>query len=312
MADLFFLPKVSGLPGAKLYFYQTGTSTPQAVYTDADLSVAHDQPIEADGAGVFEPIYLDPTLPHYRVTYTTSADVLIYTWDDYPSNQNVQQSMRLESTAPELWLYDTDGTVNARKVRIRVNGQIFEISLSNDAENSFTEFFSYNPSNSSVELLGLVPLNGVAARTLNGSTLNTSTTLANDPDLAITLEGSSVYAIDGQIEFYAATGQGAMGAKFGLAYSGAGIHSGTRALVNQYANGSGSVVLSAFSNASPLAIATLDNSQNEQLITFSLSVRTSSAVTVTLQRAQNSSNGSNLSILANSWIRAQRIASNSA
>lgn len=143
MAELFFLPKVTGLAGAKLNFYQTNTSTPQAVYTDADLSVAHDQPIEADGAGVFDPIYLDPTLPDYRVTYTTSADVLIYTWDDYPSNQNVQQSMRLESTNPFLFLHDTDGTSGSRKYRIRAAGAAFEVQASNEAESVFTTILRF-------------------------------------------------------------------------------------------------------------------------------------------------------------------------
>lgn len=138
MPSLFYLPKVVGLPGSKLTFTQTNTTTPQDVYTDEDLSVAHEVPVEADAAGVFPPIYLDPTLPDYRVKYTTSADVLIYQVDDYPSNQNVQQSMRLESTNPFLFLYDTDGTSGFRKYRVRAAGAAFEIQQSNEAESVFT------------------------------------------------------------------------------------------------------------------------------------------------------------------------------
>jgi hypothetical protein len=143
MSSLFYLPKVVSTPGAKLYFYQTDTSTPQAVYTDEDLQVAHSQPVEADANGVFAPIYLDPTLPHYRVTLRTSADVLVYTVDDVPSNQNVQQSMRLESTNPFLILYDTDGSPNKRKFRIRANGDAFEVHLANDAESVFTPILRF-------------------------------------------------------------------------------------------------------------------------------------------------------------------------
>lgn len=142
MSSLFYLPKVVSTPGAKLYFYQTGTSTPQAVYTDEDLQVAHSQPVEADANGVFDPIFLDPTLPHYRVTLRTSADVLVYTVDDVPSNQNIQQSMRLESTQPILWFYDTDGTTNQRKFRITVNGNELSLQASNDAENTFVTFLA--------------------------------------------------------------------------------------------------------------------------------------------------------------------------
>gem|GEM_PF-5528109 len=47
--------------GDKLYFYDTATSTPQAVYSDGALSVARDQPIRADARGMFPVIYLSPT-----------------------------------------------------------------------------------------------------------------------------------------------------------------------------------------------------------------------------------------------------------
>lgn len=143
MPLLFQLPKVTSLPGAKLYFYRTNTSTPQDVFTDADLDVAHEQPVEADIAGVFPPIYLDPTLPDYRVTHTTSADVLIYTVDDVPSNQNVQQSMRLESTNPFVFLYDTDGTSGSRKYRIRAAANAFEVQASNEDETVFTTILQF-------------------------------------------------------------------------------------------------------------------------------------------------------------------------
>ena len=143
MPSLFYLPKVVSLPGSKLYFYQTATSTPQDVFTDEDLSVAHSQPVVADGAGVFAPIYLDPTLPDYRVTHDTSANVLIYTVDDVPSNQNVQQSMRLESTNPFVFLYDTDGTSGSRKFRVRAAGAAFEVQSSNEAESVFTTILKY-------------------------------------------------------------------------------------------------------------------------------------------------------------------------
>jgi hypothetical protein len=143
MASLFYLPKVASLPGSKLFFFISGTSTAQAVYTDADLQVAHSQPVEADANGVFAPIYLDPTLPDYRVTHQTSADVLIYTVDDVPSNQNVQQSMRLESTNPFLFLHDTDGTVGLRKYLIRANGATFEIAHVSENEAVVTPIIQF-------------------------------------------------------------------------------------------------------------------------------------------------------------------------
>jgi hypothetical protein len=204
MADLFFLPKVSGLPGAKLDFYRTGTSTPQAVYTDAALDVAHDQPVTADGNGVFAPIYLDPTLPDYRVTYTTSADVLIYTWDDYPSNQNVQQSMRLESTNPFVFLYDTDGTSGSRKYRVRAAGAAFEVQASNEAESVFTTILKFegnilysNSTEVAVTSAGsftgtLTGVSGTITGTINYRIVNNLVTLFMGADLTGTSNSTSM------------------------------------------------------------------------------------------------------------------------
>jgi hypothetical protein len=144
VTTLYYPPKFdSGLAGAKLHFTQTGTSTPQNVYTNEALTIAHSNPVVADASGVFAPIYLDPTLPSYRVLFTTAADVTIYQVDGIPSNQNIQQSIRLESTNPFLFLYDTDGTSGSRKYRIRAAGDAFEVQSANDAESVFTTIIKY-------------------------------------------------------------------------------------------------------------------------------------------------------------------------
>jgi hypothetical protein len=66
--------------GAKLYFYQTGTTTNQNTYSDSALSSANTNPVVADANGLFGPIYLDPTLT-YKAVLKTSADVTIWTRD---------------------------------------------------------------------------------------------------------------------------------------------------------------------------------------------------------------------------------------
>lgn len=82
MSSLFYLPSAYSTAGAKLYFYATGTSTPQNTYQDADLTTPHANPVVADSAGQFAQIFLDPSLPDYRVVKKTSADVTTDTWDD--------------------------------------------------------------------------------------------------------------------------------------------------------------------------------------------------------------------------------------
>jgi hypothetical protein len=85
--QIFQLPKQTQIdssvrvtPGAKANFYATTTTTPQDTYTTSARNVAHANPVVADANGVFPAIYLDPAL-QYKLTLTTSADVLIYTVD---------------------------------------------------------------------------------------------------------------------------------------------------------------------------------------------------------------------------------------
>lgn len=85
---LFHLPVAIPLEGgsvssgAKLYFYQTGTTTDQTVYQDGDLATAHAQPVVADSNGEFAAIYLDPDASvQYKVVLKDSADTTLWTVD---------------------------------------------------------------------------------------------------------------------------------------------------------------------------------------------------------------------------------------
>ena len=65
--------------GAKLYLYETGTSTPLDTYSDSSLSTANANPVVADATGRFSDIFLKTQ--DYRVVLKTSADVTIWTAD---------------------------------------------------------------------------------------------------------------------------------------------------------------------------------------------------------------------------------------
>ena len=67
--------------GAKLTFYKSGTTTKQDTYTDSDLTVAHSNPVVADSAGYFDPIYLDASLPEYKCVLSDSADTILQSVD---------------------------------------------------------------------------------------------------------------------------------------------------------------------------------------------------------------------------------------
>lgn len=69
--------------GAKLYFYEPGTTTDRTVYQDDGLSTAHAQPVVANSAGLFAAIYLDDSL-EYKVVAHTADDVELWTVDPLP------------------------------------------------------------------------------------------------------------------------------------------------------------------------------------------------------------------------------------
>lgn len=190
MSALYTFPKQIAVnngavvPGAKLYFYQTGTSTPQNTYQDEDRTTPHANPVVADSMGVFEPIYLDPTLPNYRVTLKTSADVTVWQVDDVPSNQNTQQSMRLNSTLPSLFWNDTDGSSGFNKYRAIVDGNTWKLQLVNSLETVFTDLISAN--GASIDLGAATEIAGVlAATTDNGTFTATLTGCTTSPTASV-------------------------------------------------------------------------------------------------------------------------------
>jgi hypothetical protein len=68
--------------GAKLFFYQSGTTTPITTYQDAAKATPHANPVVADSSGAFAEIYVD-TDP-FKFVLKTSADVTIETVDAIP------------------------------------------------------------------------------------------------------------------------------------------------------------------------------------------------------------------------------------
>jgi len=142
--NLFYYPRIIAIdngvvvPGAKLIFTATGTSTPQAVYTDIALSVAHDDPVVADANGVFDPIYMDASFGDYRVKLTDADDVQISLDDDIPASQ-AGQNLILTADAPYIDLVESDASSNNGVWRAYVNSEALYIQLGNDAKDTFAD-----------------------------------------------------------------------------------------------------------------------------------------------------------------------------
>lgn len=76
--------------GAKWYFYDTGTTTPRNVYSDADLSTSLGSVVTADSGGKFAPIYFDAAYQYRGVLKDSTGAVTIYDIDPVNSSELTQ------------------------------------------------------------------------------------------------------------------------------------------------------------------------------------------------------------------------------
>jgi hypothetical protein len=93
MAAELFIPPSKALDananpyaGAKWFFYATGTTTPQSVYTTAALSTAHANPVVADSSGKFANIFFDETLIYRAVLKNSDESVTLHDIDPVTRN----------------------------------------------------------------------------------------------------------------------------------------------------------------------------------------------------------------------------------
>lgn len=68
-----------GSPGAKAYFYDSGTTTLRTVYSDSACTVPHASPLVADATGSFAAVFSNASA--IKVVVTDSADATLYTLD---------------------------------------------------------------------------------------------------------------------------------------------------------------------------------------------------------------------------------------
>lgn len=68
------------VPGAKAYFYKSGTTDPVSVYSDSGLTTAHPSPLVADAGGVFAQVFYTGS-NEVKCVVTTSSDVTLSTVD---------------------------------------------------------------------------------------------------------------------------------------------------------------------------------------------------------------------------------------
>ena len=88
----------SPIEGAQWLFCATGTLTPQAVYTTAALDTEHSNPVVADAAGRFPPIYFDASLS-YRGILKNAAGATLSGMDIDPINAGIASALAASAGA---------------------------------------------------------------------------------------------------------------------------------------------------------------------------------------------------------------------
>lgn len=85
--SIFYMPRAqafdtSGLliSGAKLNFYEAGTSTRKNTYSDALLTTANANPVVANSVGLFGPIFMGTG--EYKVVFTDASDTELWSVDE--------------------------------------------------------------------------------------------------------------------------------------------------------------------------------------------------------------------------------------
>jgi hypothetical protein len=104
-------------PGAKMYFYEAGTTTQKATYTDVALQHANPWPLVADGAGVFPQVFLGEG--GYRIIYTDQDDV------QFDDRDNINVAGDAILTTSDFYFEDI---VDA-KLGISINGSNIDLQI---------------------------------------------------------------------------------------------------------------------------------------------------------------------------------------
>lgn len=110
-APYFLWVDGDGVPAAGwfLYFYATGTDTPLATYSNAALTIANTNPVEANADGYWGPIYLQAA--DYKVVLKDADDGLIWTADPVSGKGGGASGGNIRTTTTSSNITINDGTV---------------------------------------------------------------------------------------------------------------------------------------------------------------------------------------------------------
>jgi len=318
--NLFVFPRQIGFdgptvqPGSKLTFTQTETTTPQDTFTDVALTIANSNPVIADANGVFAAIYFNPSFVDYRVKFDDTDDVLIYQVDGIPASQ-AGQTLTLTAAAPFIDLIESDASANNGVWRIGVNSEQLTIQVGNDALSVFVDIVAIDRTTNTVDTVNFKPTtlqrNGVDVRQIFGAektaneTVNTDIVVSDDADLSFSL-AAGTYEITYLLIFHATTTAG-MGFQWQLNYTGTTTRSARLPITRRINSADDTVKTIGVINQTTSVGTISTSSGSPDYVLETVSAVFSDTGTLSIQWAQNSSNGDNLNVLDSSYLIARRL-----
>lgn len=112
-----------GISGAKVYLYETGTTTPVTAYTDAGAGTAHPTPLVADGGGTFVELFVSGSAGvKVDVTDSVGASLDGYPVDPVYPESDASTGAANVTFAPTTDLPETDtqAAIEAVDAKVRV------------------------------------------------------------------------------------------------------------------------------------------------------------------------------------------------
>lgn len=194
--------------GAKANVYLTGTTTTTPSYQDSALTTPHTNPVVADSAGRFAPIYLSQIID-YKIVITDSGGTTLQTIDplaltirtgDTPRVTAIEMadggSIKDDSANEYVKFSKTASAINEATIANAAAGSGPTISATGGDTNIDLNLSGKGTGN--VRIDGdLFSSNGAGAKTLNADS-NLQTWLNSAVD-TLTVEASTTYEIEGEI-----------------------------------------------------------------------------------------------------------------
>lgn len=141
---VFRSPVPRGDPAATLEFFATETETHANAYADPDLEVPHPNPLKANAAGIFPPVYLDDAVTYKIVRSAPALEVDPYecVCDAYEAASEVAIEVTLGDTdqGSESSVGYSDGTIGSAYGSVdsnEVDGVTFVFMITRNAFNEF-------------------------------------------------------------------------------------------------------------------------------------------------------------------------------